>query len=409
MNIKERFPNENVTPFMDKVENQLDSKSVTNPKNKEITERILSLIKRIRVTYNVADFSNVSRATLTTIDGQFQPIMSQYNNLINTNNGTYAIQIDNNFNSINLYLNAVEIYTPKKHKTIHGSISKIEDRLKKIDLEETIKEKTVEKAYSLKEKEILELEKKMSVQKEKQLELSTKLDIYVSEMNNYYKSKDKNFQNLFLDFKTKNEKTFENFSLEKTKELDLINDNYKKNYKDLLKDGNKQLERMKSITQIVASSGLSAKYSIDADIEKQSYENWRKITIFSIGVLIVISILVAMNIIDFSSQGWEAILSKFIVFTSAGTFIAYSSKVSSGHRREYLHSNQLSLEHATFEPFIESLTKDEKNILISSLAPKYFGNSSNITEKDKNDEEIKLILSPDNKLIALLIKYLQKQ
>lgn len=408
MNIKERFGEENFTAHMDSLYDYLKTVISTNTETEVEVKRIIKLIRKVRSIYTISNFEFVSKTTLTQIDASFKTIRAHITNLIATNVMSHAQSYDPQINTINLYINAIEIYSPKKHRDLYGKIGEVQQKINDINFNVDSKKQSLDEKYNLREKELNALETKIKLQQENTLEISSKLGVYTDEMDKFFKTKDSNFQKLFTDFSNIKNTVFEEYYSNKTNSLDKINEIYKVKYEELLENGNEQLDRMKTIAQIVASTGSSAKYSLDAGIEKKSYERWRSITLVAVGLLVLVSIFVAWSIVNISSEGYEQLISKFVVFTSVGTFIAYASKVASGHRKEYLHSNQLALEHATFEPFIQSLEPDEKKALISSLAPKYFGNTNNTTKIDETDEEVKLVFDPNSKVIESFIKYFKK-
>lgn len=312
--------------------------------------------------------------TVTGINTQFQQLRNNLLNYINTKNISYVNQYQAPLHNINTYIASLEIYLPKKYTDIYKGITQLKTNIEEDFTELSTSLQNISDDLNRQKELIPEYKEDLVLINEKIVEYKSELKAQSNLIKDYFETKETTFDESFKKFSENLNKEFDDYYRDKDMDAQKISDIYDGKLAKKMTAANKHIETLKKLVSYAEIAVISTKYENDANVEKKSYNSWRKTTLGAIILFASVAIVSATVGFNVSENEWINAVSKFSIFTSLGYLIGYASKVASGHRKQYLIQNQLSLEHSTLDPYLVDFSSTEKKKILENLVYKYFGN-----------------------------------
>lgn len=154
---------------------------------------------------------------------------------------------------------------------------------------------------------------------------------------------------------------------------------------DILADCQNTREEILQLHQIVAGDSTIARYTYTASDELRQAKIWRRASItFTISTVAWLAyVILYSKMLGDGSLDWTAYP---VIFSLTGVLLfgaSYGAQQSTRHQNSGRRTRELALKMAAFEPFISSLTDDQKNELRNKVSEQLF-NSEKIEEYSGN-------------------------
>lgn len=211
------------------------------------------------------------------------------------------------------------------------------------------------------------------------------------------------------DFINKSQNSFTIFMSESKENLTQLHDDMNSEHLTLLKtteENNnntmKDIEKHKTeaerLVGIISMTGMVGGYQKVANKEKSAFVRWR------IGTVICMILLVTFGVYTFYttvSENFDSAIfaNRLFVTVTLALLSGYSALQADRHRKAEVENRRMELELASFDPFLASLTDEERNELKKNMAERIFGRHAT---SHKNNEQV----SP-NALVDLLKQALE--
>jgi len=134
--------------------------------------------------------------------------------------------------------------------------------------------------------------------------------------------------------------------------------------------------KARNIIQIIGNIGVTGNYQNRATAEETNADRWRLATIALFGIGIALA--TANLVMNFSgSIDLQTLVIRFAIAVTITIPALYTAKESARHRTNADSAKQTELELASLAPFLENLPAEERDRIIASVAPMYFGRPIN--------------------------------
>ena len=125
---------------------------------------------------------------------------------------------------------------------------------------------------------------------------------------------------------------------------------------------------------IISMTGMVGGYQRVANVERDAFVRWRIGTVLSMLLLSAFAIYTFFAAVSPEFQPGMFANRLFVTVTLA-ILAGYSAFQADRHRRSEIENRRMELELASFDPFLASLTDDERNELKKVVADRLFGRS----------------------------------
>lgn len=353
-----------------------------------------------RVNLTIPDL--VQEAELNTLTSQIDAGVVQINNFLGNSNSGHLTNATNNFYSALAQIRNFPIPLSKNDFNFSKKIANFEN--------------TVKKKYKIIENEKESLAQEFSdfsielINNQNQID---DLNDLISKKEASIEALNENFQNEYLNIKTRHNNSFEIDQKNYRNEIDEIKEKFRTEIDDvrssidtdtskLVTSLNKKLVQAKTIVNVIGNVGVTGNYQNIANEHKSSANFWRWVAIALMGTLSGLLVYVLFDMSS-SSFDWTKSLLRIIAVAALSYPASYAAKESSKHRKLENLNRTAELELASVDAFIEMLSEDKKQDIKEKLVDKYFGNDkSDILGNDKDNEG--LSIGGLEKIISALLK-----
>ena len=390
---KEKFKNHPIHITLKEIDNFLNVKTDDTSIEKKLEKRRISkLVNIFKDAFRNLDPELIPYRLLDEVHSAADNVMRRLFRYNETGHYDYLRSANDSLDDILIHLSQLLSITKRSESVRH--VKELEKRLDRST--EFIHDKTLAL-----EKEILkasELSKYIDTKKQE-------TDSFISEwQKQYFNDQQKRntiFANdqqkrntIFADDQQKRMDIFTNwkndFEKERKTQLDQLIEagnqeltTEQKKFSDtissLITDAENKHKQILELYGLVTGESVAAGHSENAESEKRQADLWRWGTIIFIALTAFwLGVSYIINYINFS---WEQIIAAIPL---TGIFLfgaAYSSRQSSLHRQNEKRVRWFSLEIKAIDPFIESLSEEERGKLKSEISTRLFGQQYNNTEK----------------------------
>ncbi len=158
--------------------------------------------------------------------------------------------------------------------------------------------------------------------------------------------------------------------------------------KKVLASLNAHKEEAERLVGIISMTGMVGGYQRVANAERDAFVRWRIGTVVSMAVLALFAMITFYAAVSAEFQPGVFANRIFVTITLA-ILAGYTAFQADRHRRAEIENRRMELELASFDPFLASLTDQERNELKKQVADRLFGRTS--SEKAGTES-----LSPNN-------------
>lgn len=231
-----------------------------------------------------------------------------------------------------------------------------------------------------------------------------------NQQSDYAESKSnmkKEFDSYLIDFKKESSEKTKNIIKEHDDNFKESLKKFDENIENKTQDVNKKHKSILDIHGLVATDGVAGGYKKNADDEKESADNWRKISLALYLMIFAWIILKQFLGYEFYSNNefqWPIIVMALSVTGISFVAAQFASRQSRIHRINEQRMRWFSLEVKAIDPFISSLPLEHQHVLKRQLSEKLFGQDRVADEKTQDSSQL---ISVDN-LTDILTKILKK-
>lgn len=167
-----------------------------------------------------------------------------------------------------------------------------------------------------------------------------------------------------------------------------------KNYEDQVKSKIDFIENQKvyaeKIVGLVSITGMSGGYQRVANEELKSYKFWTMVAFFSLLGLVIFALVSFHSVASKETFEWGELLSRLLVTIPFALLAGFAGLLAERHKRTERINRQRELEIASIDPFLATLTDEERNQVKKQVAAKIFGekNSDDSLTGDKDSKNI---------------------
>ncbi len=175
----------------------------------------------------------------------------------------------------------------------------------------------------------------------------------------------------FTAFREDIGKQIKRFTEQSHKDVAAVLEEFKRHAQEAVAELETRKKQASDLVQITANITVTGDYENRATQEMKAANRWRRV---AIGFMVIL-ILAAAVILGFSFH--DAFDWKMVVFRYATAIIlvfpaAYAMSESSHHRKMEQKYRRMQLELSSIDPFIESLPKEQRDVLKKALADRMF-------------------------------------
>ena len=299
-------------------------------------------------------------------------------------------------NSISDYLKSIENRNSNLKNTEDGFLEKVEEldaslKKKSVDFEATInQEKT--RLDNLITNHQTQIAANKSEFQDQQKVFSDKFDASQSEFKKSYVEQKNEFETQIESLVDALNQTKTDFN---TKSEGLINEN-KKSF-------DKYQDEVKNIVGIVNTNMFSHKYKEVADDAHKRAKFWHGAAIALMVLLAAFafySFVITLN----QDTSWVKLVAKIFAATTVATGAAYAARQASKQEKVERYARKTEMEMVAIDPFLESLTDEQRQEVKQEIARTIFGKSDSmeITTKDEAHTALDKFSNADEILNAVI-------
>lgn len=194
----------------------------------------------------------------------------------------------------------------------------------------------------------------------------------------------KEFEETLIEIKSRSEDEVKNISEKHDGSLRSVFDKFSEEVETRSEDIEKKHQSVLDIHELVATDGVAGGYKKNADDEKTSADNWRRISLGCYGVIlawVVLKGVLGFNVYLDGEFQWPVMIMTLSI--TGVTFVAaqFASRQSRVHRINEQRMRWFSLEVKAIDPFISSLPKEQQHELKRQLSERLFGQDRVADEK----------------------------
>lgn len=180
-----------------------------------------------------------------------------------------------------------------------------------------------------------------------------------------------------------------------------------KNYEDQVKSKIDFIENQKvyaeKIVGLVSITGMSGGYQRVANEELKSYKFWTMVAFFSLLGLVIFALVSFHSVASKETFEWGELLSRLLVTIPFALLAGFAGLLAERHKRTERINRQRELEIASIDPFLATLTDEERNQVKKQVAAKIFG-EKNSDDSLTGDKDSKNILELVEKFLNVIVK-----
>ena len=158
---------------------------------------------------------------------------------------------------------------------------------------------------------------------------------------------------------------------------------------NLLEEHKRQAEK---VVGIISATGMVHGYQTTANEEHDASKKWQTIAAFTLGLWIVVAIVFFALTYD-RELTWTAVTRQLLISTPFVLLAGFAALQSASHQKAERQLRQAELEIASFDPFLATLTDEERNKAKLEFAAKHFGQHTNDVPVGQNEKVLDLIVN----------------
>lgn len=161
------------------------------------------------------------------------------------------------------------------------------------------------------------------------------------------------------------------------------------------------LDHAKKIVGLIGNTGMTGHYQEVANRELRSAFWFR---IFALAFFILMACVIMWIVYEIRSEefNWEVALFRVAVAAALLAPAWYCARESTRHRKVENRNRRIELELAAINPYLESLSQENKQAVIERLADRYFGNEAPDLDASSEDNITKM---PTGDLLKILEQF----
>lgn len=196
----------------------------------------------------------------------------------------------------------------------------------------------------------------------------------------------KEFEETLIDIKSRAEDEVKDISKKHDDSLRSVFDGFSEEVKTRSEDIGNKHQSVLDIHELVATDGVAGGYKKNADDEKVSADNWRRISLGCYGIIlawVVLKGVLGFNVYLDGEFQWPVMIMTLSITGVAFVAAQFASRQSRVHRVNEQRMRWFSLEVKAIDPFISSLPTEQQHELKRQLSERLFGQDRVADEKPK--------------------------
>lgn len=143
--------------------------------------------------------------------------------------------------------------------------------------------------------------------------------------------------------------------------------------KEMIKNLQEHLDTAKSLVEMIGEVTMTGHYQKNASEQKKAADNWRIATVVVTALTVAWAVgLAAYGLSHRADRDWFDYVSRIGVTVTLAALAGYLGTQARTHRRRETNYRALELELATLDPFLSSMSDDERHRIKAHLAMRYF-------------------------------------
>lgn len=367
---------------------------------------IINLLDKVEPTLIVPNWLNPLNTSLTQISNS----INQFNN---TSNIVHLNTANNHLDNALSQLSAIHVLaTPSEVESLREVSSSFRRSCSQLirNLESEVLQ-TDEASKALKAK--LDELSSETVEQKKRLDeaitnFSENFNASQTKRNEEFSSLKEQSKTTFLNIIDYCQESFGNFQSKTNEQSIELQEELRNEHSTLLETVQKENSRVledienykikaEEIVGIISMTGMVGGYQKVANQEKRAFERWRWATVISMTLLIAFGVHTFFTTV---SQNFEpaVFVNRLFVTLTFVLLSGYAALQSDRHRKAEVENRRMELELASFDPFLATLSEDERNELKKKMAERIFGRHTTLND---NNEHV------PNHILVELLKTLQ--
>lgn len=207
-----------------------------------------------------------------------------------------------------------------------------------------------------------------SAQESRQKDYSSLLEQHVHSLSDHELSMIETFQSLVSSFESKFTETMATFE----RNNKLFSDNTAEQSGKILSQISTSKEHAEKLVGIITATGMVHGYQATANDERYSAKRWRWMAVGSI-VSWIITGLIIFALTYKLELNWAIVARQLLISTPFLLLAGFSALQVSQHQRSERANRRTELAIASIDPFLATLTEEERNDVKRSLVDQLFG------------------------------------
>lgn len=386
--------NDRILKTLDAIEKKINEESIKNLLKEYNIKNYLECIIFLKKRFSLIRKDLIGNSSL---DSLYTELINCHNNLINIsstpqNAYTYLISSKDYISNACIRVNQFPTY-PHESEELGWIIEDFKNKLLSL-------EKLIDNEKSDFVKIISELKNNGKIEKQKLTDLETQ----ISQREAALKLLTEGFQKEAEAVKSTAKIQFKEVVEELRKEIKLEKEKIDGEIEFASEDIQTKLVDVQALVGAIGNVGATGNYQKIANQHKIEADRLRN---YSIGILLVLSIILVYCIWDIKDPGveWHKIAIRVFSVSILIYPAVYCARESSKHREQETINRKAELELASISPFIANLDDDVQQKIKEKLADKYFGNP--LKANDSNEKTDLVPITAFEKITDQLVKVLK--
>jgi hypothetical protein len=216
-------------------------------------------------------------------------------------------------------------------------------------------------------------------------------------LNEENKNRDANFNENLGKFNN----SFDKFLTASKDQFDNLNDSFKTQSEAQIKSIEEKKAYAEKIVGLIANTGMVGGYQRTANEERKGFIIWRRIATWSFVALIgfaLVTFLITVN----GHFEWGSLLGRLLVTITFALLAGYAGLQAEKHQKAERFNRTMELEIASIDPFLATLSDEERNQVKKQMAEKIFGQNNNSSMGEASESKNLL------ELVSMFLNTIQK-
>lgn len=211
--------------------------------------------------------------------------------------------------------------------------------------------------------------------------VQTKLDEAIARANTYYDEDVGRHDEQLKTFRTE----FDQFAADQQSHYSEMSEQHAQQAAELLQDLQDKLTEGQKLVGMISEVTMTGHYQRNAEQQKRSADIWRIATVVAIVATVASAVVVAyVGYVNRTEPGWWNFVHTAGVTLALSALSAFLAKQTRSHRQRETQYRSLELELATLDPFLSTMSDDDRHRIKSDLASRYFVGTASSTRASRD-------------------------